>query len=107
MQEIYEQYLSLTAGQRKLLCFLAYLGHEGDISSMSLYRKVEGLNSNQIEKVLKSLGSYLRLIHYYTQEYELEAVHIAPLMVYMLKEMPQWLESFDKFYKRILGRIFL
>lgn len=99
MQEIYEQYLSLTAGQRKLLCFLAYLGHEGDISSMSLYRKVEGLNSNQIEKVLKSLGSYLRLIHYYTQEYELEAVHIAPLMVYMLKEMPQWLENFDKFYK--------
>ena len=101
MEEIYSQYLSLTAGQRKLLCFLAYLGHEGDTRSISLFRKVEKLTSTQVEKLQKSLFIYLRLRNYYNQEYELESQHIAPLMVYLLREMPQWLESFNMYYKQL------
>jgi hypothetical protein len=81
MQAIYQEYLTLTAGQRKLLCFLAYIGHEGDVRSMALYRKVEGLTSIQVEKLQKSLLSYLRLRNFYNQEYELESYHIAPLLV--------------------------
>ena len=101
MEDIYSQYLLLTAGQRKLLCFFAYLGHEGNVRSMSLYRKVEELNSNQIEKLQKSLTAYLRLRNYYNQEYALEPAHVSPLMVYMLKKMPQWLEYFNKFYQHL------
>ena len=99
MEELYKPYLQLTAGQRKLLCFMAYTDGETDKRLMSVYAKVEDLTSSQISKTLKSLAYYLRLHHYYNEEYDLEQRHVAPLLVYMLKGMPRWLDYFDKFYR--------
>ena len=100
METLYQQYLHLTAGQRKLLCLLAYTGQKTEKSMMSVYRKLEDMDSNKITKLLKSLSPYLIMRSYYGEEYELDAHHVAPLLLYIMKEMPQWMEYFDKYYKQ-------
>ncbi len=100
MKYIYQQYLSLTAGQRKLLCFLAYTGVIFDVRMKVVYGKCEDISSEQLDKTVKSLSVYLRLHHYYLGDYSLDIHYVTPLLVYMLKEMPQWLEHFDKLYKK-------
>ena len=103
MEIIYQPYLALTAGQRKLLCFLAYTGKKTEEQILSLYRHGEDLQSDQMKKLVNSLRSFYETQFYsYRSEYQLNAFHIAPLMLYMLEEMPQWLEHFDKFYKKNL-----
>ena len=100
MEQIYQPYLDLTAGQRKLLCFLAYTGKKTDEQMISLYRHGEDLKADQMKKLVNSLRSYYETSFYsYRNEYHLHTFHIAPLMLYMLEEMPQWREHFDKFYK--------
>ncbi len=101
MEYIYRSYKKLTAGQRKLLCFLAYTGRTTDNQIKSVYRKGEDIDSNLLERILKSLSEYLRLLHYYIGDYELLQNHVSPLLLYMLKEMPQWIEQFDKFYRQV------
>lgn len=101
MNPIYQPYSSLSAGQRKLLCFLAYTGRKTDEQILSLYRHVEELNAAQLNKLVKSLRVFYDTEFYsYRNEYQLHPIHIAPLMLYMLEEMPQWREHFDKFYKQ-------
>lgn len=101
MEIIYQPYLALTAGQRKLLCFLAYTGKKTEEQILSLYRHGEDLQSDQMKKLVNSLRSFYETQFYsYRSEYQLHAFHVAPLMLYMLEEMPQWLEHFDKFYKK-------
>ena len=100
MEQIYQPYLALTAGQRKLLCFLAYTGKKTDEQMISLYRHGEDLKADQMKKLVNSLRSFYETQFYsYRSEYQLHAYHIAPLMLYLLEEMPQWREHFDKFYK--------
>ena len=101
MEELYQKYLLLKLEQRKLLCLLAYTDRETEKRFISVYSKVEDLTYNQTMTIVNRLSSssYLRVIHYYNNEYGLEPLHVAPLLVYMLKEMPQWLSSFDKFFK--------
>ena len=101
MNPIYQPYSSLSAGQRKLLCFLAYTGRKTDEQILSLYRHVEELNAAQLNILVKSLRVFYDTEFYsYRNEYQLHPIHIAPLMLYMLEEMPQWREHFDKFYKQ-------
>ncbi|MBR2096690.1 MAG: ATP-dependent helicase [Prevotella sp.] len=98
---LYQPYLALTAGQRKLLCFLAYTGKKTDEHMQALYRYGEEIKVDQMKKLVNSLRSFYDTSFYsYRNEYQLHAYHIAPLMLYMLDVMPQWLEHFDKFYKK-------
>ena len=97
---LYQSYLALTAGQRKLLCFLAYTGKKTDEQMQALYRHGEDLKVDQMKKLFNSLRSFYDTSFYsYRNEYQLHAYHVAPLMLYMIEAMPQWLEHFDKFYK--------
>ena len=101
MNPIYQPYSSLSAGQRKLLCFLAYTGRKTDGQILSLYRHAEELNAAQLDKLIRSLRVFYDTEFYsYRNEYQLHPIHIAPLMLYMLEEMPQWREHFDNFYKQ-------
>lgn len=101
MEQLYQPYLRLTAGQRKLLCFLAYTDRRTERRILSVYTKVEDLTAEQTRKIIKSVANgYLRIINYYGDEYDLDRPHVAPLLVYMLKEMPQWFSYFDKFYRQ-------
>ena len=101
MEPLYQPYLALTAGQRKLLCFLVYTGKKTEEQILSLYRHGEDLKTDQMKKLVNSLRSYYDTAFYnYRNEYQLHAFHIAPLMLYMLEKMPQWREHFDKFYKK-------
>ena len=98
---LYQPYLALTAGQRKLLCFLAYTGKKTDEQMQALYRHGEELKVDQMKKLVNSLRSFYDTSFYsYRNEYQLHAHHVAPLMLYMLSEMPQWLEHFGKFYEK-------
>lgn len=100
MEQIYQSYLALTAGQLKLLCFLAYTGKKTDEQMLSAYRHGEDLKADQLKKLVNGLrGFYETAFYNYRSEYQLHAFHVAPLMLYMLEEMPQWIEHFDKFYK--------
>ena len=99
--ELYKPYLALTAGQRKLLCFLAYTGKKTDEQMQTLFRHGEDFKVDQMKKLVNSLRSFYDTSFYsYRNEYQLHAHHVAPLMLYMLDMMPQWLEHFDKFYKK-------
>ena len=101
MDFLYQPYLVLTAGQRKLLCFLAYTGKKTDEQMQALYRHGEDLKADQMKKQINGLRSFYDTSFYsYRNEYQLHAYHVAPLMLYMLDVMPQWLEHFDKFYKK-------
>ena len=101
MDILYQPYLVLTAGQRKLLCFLAYTGKKTDEQMQALYRHGEDLKADQMKKLINGLRSFYDTSFYsYRNEYQLHAYHVAPLMLYMLDVMPQWLEHFDKFYKK-------
>lgn len=101
MDALYQPYQDLTAGQRKLLCFLAYTGKKTDEQMQALYRHGEDLKADQMKKLVNSLRSFYDTSFYsYRNEYQLHAYHVAPLMLYMLDVMPQWLEHFDKFYKK-------
>lgn len=96
---LYQPYLHLTAGQRKLLCFLAYTGRKSDRQLLSAYRHGEDFTADHVRKVLSSLRPYFQYSYYsYRDEYELHPSHVAPLLLYMLEVMPQWLEHFRKFY---------
>ena len=101
MESLYEPYLHLTAGQRKLLCFLAYTGNKTDEKVLALYRHGEDLKVEQTKKLVNSLRAFYDTSFYsYRSEYQLHAYHIAPLILYMLDVMPQWIQHFEKFYKR-------
>ena len=98
---LYQPYLTLTAGQRKLLCFLAYTGKKTDEQMQALFRHGEDFKVDQMKKLVNSLRSFYDTSFYsYRNEYQLHAHHVAPLMLYMLSEMQQWLEHFEKFYKK-------
>ena len=47
MDALYQPYQDLTAGQRKLLCFLAYTGKKTDEQMQALYRHGEDLKADQ------------------------------------------------------------
>ena len=88
MKQIYQPYLALTAGQRKLLCFLAYTGKKTEEQMISNYRHGEELKADQVQKLVNSLRSFYETQFYsYRSEYQLHAYHIAPLMLYLLEEM--------------------
>mgnify|MGYP002855959465 CR=1 FL=1 len=100
---LFQPYKKLTAGQRKLLCFLAYTGRKTDEHTRALYQQGEDLTAQQLKKLVNSLRPYYATDFYsYRSEYNLSSNHIAPLMVYMLEEMPQWIEQFDALYKRYI-----
>ena len=101
MRELYQQYLPLTAGQRKLLCFLAYTGAVIDSRVISLYANAEELTREKVKHTLNTLTSYFEDFSYFRDEYQLDICHTAPLFIYMMKEMPQWLTHFESFYLRV------
>ena len=102
---LYQPYLQLTAGQRKLLCFLAYTGRTTDEQTQALYRHGEDLTADQLKKLISGLRLFYDTSFYsYRGIYNLASRHVAPLLVYMLEQMPQWLEHFQKFYRR--GKVF-
>ncbi len=63
MEQLYQPYLRLTAGQRKLLCFLAYTDKRTERRILSVYAKVEDLTAEQTRKIIKSVANGLSLIH--------------------------------------------
>lgn len=100
MEKLYQHYLPLSAGQRKLLCFMAYTGKKTDQQLMAIWRKGEDLTSADVKKTLNTLRNYFESEYFnYRDEYQLHPYHVAPLFIYMVRQMPQWLEHFDKFYK--------
>ena len=64
---LYQSYLALTAGQRKLLCFLAYTGKKTDEQMQALYRHGEELKVDQMKKLVNSLRSFYET-SFYSQE---------------------------------------
>ena len=101
MKALYQPYLPLTAGQRKLLCFMATITQRIDTRILGLYAKAEDLTQEQVKKTLHSLTSFFDQFYYFRDEYQLAATHIAPLLVYLAEEQPQWISHFDVFFKRI------
>ena len=102
MQEIYQPYMNLTAGQLRLLCFLAYTDHSSDEMACNLYAKGEDKTRSDVQKVLRSLKDYFKYSYYsYKDEYQLDTRHQAPLLVYLLCEHPDWLRVFEMKYKRL------
>ena len=98
---LYQPYLSLKPGQRKLLCFLAYTGKKTDEQMLALYRHGEDLTVDQVKKLVNGLRGYYDTSFYsYRNEYKLHPHHVAPLLLYLIEEMTQWREHFDKFYKK-------
>lgn len=86
MESLYQPYLNLTAGQRKLLCFLAYTGKKTDEKMLSVYRHGEDLKADQLKKLVNSLRAFYETDFYsYRSEYQLHAYHIAPLLLYMFR----------------------
>ena len=84
-----------------MLCFLAYTGKKTDEQMQALYRHGEDLKVDQMKKLVNGLRSFYETSFYsYRNEYQLHAYHVAPLMLYMLEVMPQWLVHFNKFYKK-------
>lgn len=102
MEYLYKPYLSLTAGQRKLLCFLAYIGQTADKRIIALYGKAEDIPREQVKKTVTSLSGFFANYYYFYEEYQLHLFHVAPLIVYMVREMPQWLDHFNTFYARLV-----
>lgn len=101
MKELYQHYLTLGAGQRKLLCFLAYTGQPTDRTILTVWRKGEDMESADVKSTLNSLRKYFRFSFYsYDDEYQIHPFHVAPLLLYMIEENQQWLVHFDKFYKK-------
>ena len=101
MDTLYKVYQHLTAGQRKFLCFLAYTGQKTDERYQAIYRHGEDLESKEMKQLVNSLRDFYQSEYYnYRGEYQLHYYHMAPLLVYMIEKMPQWLEHFDKFYKK-------
>ncbi len=99
INELYQPYMQLTAGQRKLLCFLAYSDHVTDRQILSYYGKVEDLKASEVTRMVNEMHDYLCIHSYYADEYSLEQKHAAPLIIYMMTETG-WLEHFDKYYRR-------
>ncbi len=72
MEEIYQQYLKLSAGQRKLLCLLAYTGRPTTDTLLSLYAKGENLDRNMVRAMLLKLTPYFKSGFFsYYNDYEL------------------------------------
>jgi len=101
MDYLFQPYLNLTAGQRRLLCFLAYVGRRIDSSDIYLYAKAENIDKSAVKKTLNSLTSFLGGYFYYREEYSLHAHHVAPLMLYMLRHEPALTDHFATYYKRM------
>jgi hypothetical protein len=89
MKALYQPYLPLTAGQRKLLCFMATITQRIDTRILGLYAKAEDLTQEQVKKTLHSLTTFFDQFYYFRDEYQLAATHIAPLMIYLAEEQPQ------------------
>jgi len=102
MSSLYQPYQHLTAEQRKLLCFLAYTGQKSDSHLLSVWRKGEDIPSDKVKKTLNSLRAYFKTSYFsYNNEYQVHPFHVAPLFLYMMEKMPQWLEHFAKFYQHM------
>ncbi|MBQ9656476.1 MAG: DEAD/DEAH box helicase [Prevotella sp.] len=100
MEELYQQYQGLSAGQLKLLCFLAYVGQPTDRIIQNLWTRGEDVNAADMKKTLNSLRRYFTVNFYsYSDNYQIHPYHVAPLLLYMIERKPQWIEHFDKFYK--------
>ncbi len=99
MQEVYEPYLKLSAEQRKLLCFLAFLGSQRKTTAFEAYKKAERIRPIDIQSLAKKLSPFLQSSFFMqAQDMKLDICHCAPLLVYMLCENPIWLREFDKRY---------
>ena len=97
---LYQPYMALKEEQRRLLCFLAYTGKRTDDKTQALYRRSENLTADEMKKLVVGLRRFYDTSFYsYRNEYGLHAYHVAPLLLYMLEEKPQWREDFDKHYR--------
>ena len=102
MEILYRPYLYLTAGQLKLLCFLAYTGRTSNRQLLATYKHGEELTADQLKALVNSLRAYFKTEYYnYRDEYQLHPYHVAPLMLYMMEQRQQWLEHFAKFYANL------
>jgi len=100
MERYYERYQNLTAGQRKLLCFLAYTGKKTDDKTLVVYETGEDVRMRDMKKLLNSLRPFFKTDYYsYRNEYQIHPHHAAPLMLYMMEKEPELLVHFDDFYK--------
>ena len=100
MKYLYEPYMTLTAGQRRLLCCMAYLGKRLDKQLSASYAKAEGLTMDQLRKTKNSLLPFFIYNYYYYDEHELHPQHVAPLLLYLLREGQGWLAAFDRSFRR-------
>jgi hypothetical protein len=66
-----------------------------------LYAKCEDIARENVKKTANALTQYLSSYSFYREDYLLDNYHVAPLCLYMLKVMPQWVTYFDTFYKRL------
>ena len=96
--QIYHQYEKLTAGQQKLLCFLAFIGKECDRKILNLYAKGEDMKLNDMMLLLRSLYQFSRHFYIYDVSFALQYQHQLLLLAFMLDKHPQWLDHFMSFY---------
>ena len=93
--------MNLTAGQRKLLCFLAYTNKDTQSELMAIYKREEGLTPQQLKSLIRSVKPFLKDAgYYYLEQYSLGVYHRMPLLVYMLCENPLWLREFDDHFRQ-------
>lgn len=102
--DIYKPYQSLTAGQQKLLCFLAYIGKETDRSIINGYAKGEDFKLNIVNDTLRSLRPYYQQYYTYAFNYSLEYEHSLLALLFLIEKHPQWLTHFDSFYSALRSK---
>ena len=102
MTSITLPYQELTAGQQRLLCFLAYTGKRTNEATRTLYSGLEGLTADRLKKLVNSLRRFFDTGYYsYRSEYQLSPCHVAPLLLFMLEKKPEWLADFQSYYKEL------
>ena len=101
MKQLFKEYESLTAGQRKLLCFLAFTGLSTSKSVLSVYAKKEDVSYKSVRTTVSTLWRFLTpTLYSFREEYELQERHRLPLLLFMICENRQWLDHFEKFFRQ-------
>lgn len=99
-EPIYQPYLSLPQVQLKYLCFMAYTGNLICRKVIEIYQKVENLSSDELKTIKEPLRKYSSNSYYLREVFDIDIVHLSPLMLYMIEVNPSLIELFDKNYKR-------
>lgn len=98
--DLYFPYKKLTGAQRKLLCFMAFIGAKTNRSTIRAYAENENIPEKTVLTTIRSLHPLFSSYHIYDLEYSLKDQHRFLLLVYLIEEKQEWLSQFrDDYHK--------